>query len=75
MRRFSTSCGQTYDQPCNVAGKARGCAISKGQDTYPPARPETRMGEPGERLSVDSGPAPEPDRFQGTNLTRYNALS
>ena len=36
---------------------------------------ETRMGEARERLSIDSRPAPEPDRFQRTNLTRYNALS
>jgi len=36
---------------------------------YLAARPDQRIGEPGERLSVDS------DRFQRTNLTRYNALS
>ena len=36
---------------------------------------ETRMGEARERHSVDSRQTPEPDRFQGTNLTRYNALS
>ena len=36
---------------------------------------ETRMGEARERHSVDSRQTPERDRFQGTNLTRYNALS
>jgi hypothetical protein len=36
---------------------------------------DRRMGEARECHSIDSRQAPEPDRFQRTNLTRYNALS
>src|SRR6516225_3648000 len=55
---FFAACRQTYGQPCNGAGKARRCAISGDRAPTHRPDPKTRMGEPGERLSVDSGPAP-----------------